>query len=228
MARTTSDHRGGIVRMVVIAAVVAAASSAAPAMAANEAHQGQQVLQRLQAGNVSCSSLKTEDFDHVGEYVMERMLGSASAHQAMNRQMAAMMGDQGETQAHVYMGQRFAGCATRRAPNAFGAMMGMMGAGMMGSVYGGGDSSMMGSRSGGMMGFGSSGASDRSDGWSGADTVMVVLMGLLIALVLGTLVTLRRARAGDDALTALQRRFAGGEIDQEEYDRCRQALGATP
>ena len=45
------------------------------------------------------------DFDHIGEYVMERMLGSASTHHAMNRQMAAMMGTSGETQAHMFMGR---------------------------------------------------------------------------------------------------------------------------
>lgn len=82
-------------------AAVLAAALAAPALGATEAQQGGQLLQRLQSGTTTCTSLITSDFDHVGEYVMERMLGSASAHQAMNRQMAAMMGSGGETQAHV-------------------------------------------------------------------------------------------------------------------------------
>lgn len=238
--RTTDDRPTRRPRPAIATAIAAvlviAALTAAPAIGATEAQQGAQQLRSLQAGTTSCSSLATTDFDHIGEYVMERMLGSTAIHEAMNRQMAAMMGSSGETRAHVFMGQRFAGCATGRAPTAFGAMMGMMGAGMMGSAYGGGSSSsMMGSGSGprgtgGMMGFGYvSPTANSSNGWSSADTVMIILMGLLIALAIGALAAWRpwRRRRGDTALETLQARYAQGEIDQQEFDRRRQALGGT-
>lgn len=201
--------------------------TAAPALGATEAQQGAQLLRSLQTRQADCSSLATADFDRIGEYVMERMLGSSAAHEAMNRQMAAVMGSRGETQAHVYMGQRFAGCATGRAPATFGAMMGMMG-----SAYGGGSpSTMMGSGArgtSGMMGSDSP-SSSRDDAWSSGDTVMVVLMGLLVALAIGALVAWRpwRRRAVKTPLETLQGRYARGEIDQQEFDRRRQALGGT-
>jgi len=166
---------------------------------------------------------------------MGQMLGSSAAHDAMDRQITVMMGSAGNTEAHVYMGQRFAGCATGRAPVAFGAMMGMMGAGMMGSAYGGtGSSTMMGSGARGtsaMMGFGYvSPTASSSRGWSSADTVMVILMGLLIALAIGALAAWRpwRHHAATTPLETLQARYARGEIDQQEFDRRRQALGGTP
>lgn len=223
--RTTDRSTRRTLLAPALAAVLVAAALAAPALGATEAQQGGQLLQRLQSGATTCKSLSTTDFDHVGEYVMERMLGSAGTHEAMNRQMSAMMGASGETQAHVYMGQRFAGCATSKAPTAFGAMMGMMGAGMMGSAYGGsGSSSMMGGGSyygtAGMMGYRSS-----SDGWSSGDTVMVVMMGLLLALAAAALLTwLPRRRSDATPLDTLRKRFARGDIDQQEFDRLRHTL----
>ena len=210
-------------------AVLVTAVAAAPALAASEAQQGGQLLQRLQAGTTTCTALSTSDFDHVGEYVMQRMLGSASTHAAMNRQMAAMMGASGETQAHVYTGRRFAGCATGKAPTAFGATMGMMGAGMMGSAYGSsGPASMMGGTyngTAGMMGY----RTRSDDGWSSGDTVMVVMMGLLLALVAVALLAWRPWRRTDaTALEALRTRFARGDIDEQEFDRLRHTLEGSP
>lgn len=161
-----------------IASLALAALIAAPAMGSpGEERQGARLLSSLQAGKATCTSLRATDFELIGEYVMGRMLGSSAAHEQMNRQITASMGARGEVQAHTYMGQRFAGCATGRAPTAFGAMMGMMGAGMMGA---GGGAARGG---GGMMGGGSVTPAG-SNGWSGADTVMVVLMGLLLTLAI--------------------------------------------
>ncbi len=218
----------GLLGSLLATGLIAAALLAPPALGATEAQQGAQLLRKVEAGTVSCASLKTEDFDHIGEYVMERMLGSPAAHEAMNRQMAATMGRQGEAQAHVYMGQRFAGCASGRAPNAFGAMMGMMGAGMMGSVYGSGGSGMMGTRSGGMVGFGSR-SSAGGDGWGSGDTVMVVLMALLIVLAGAGLAAWKpwRQNRARTPLEMLQARYARGEIDQREFERRRAALGGA-
>lgn len=204
----TIDRQDGLRRAsvaVLAAALVALAGlGAAPAMGTTgEEQQGARLLGSLQSGKVTCTSLKTGDFERIGEHVMSRMLGSSAAHAAMNRQITVMMGSRGEAQAHVFMGQRFAGCVTGRAPVAFGAMMGMMGAGMMGSASSGNASSaMMGSdyRGGGMMGFGYvSPSAGHENGWSRGDTVMIVLMGLLLALAIGALVAWRpwHGRGGD-------------------------------
>ena len=181
-------------RVLLPAAIALATIGVTPALAAqSEEQQGAQVLSGVQTGKTSCASLTTADFDHIGEYVMRQMLGSSAAHTAMNRQMVAMMGSRGEGQAHVFMGRRFAGCTTGRAPAAFGAMMGMMGAGMMGSAYGGSGpnpSSMM-SSGGGMMGNGTVGSTAGGSDWSAGDTAIVVMLGLLVALVGGALAVWR-------------------------------------
>lgn len=224
----------GIFRRAVVATGAAVLLAAAPASAASEADQGAQILQQLQGGGTTCSKLTTTDFDHVGEYVMQRMLGSASLHAAMNQRMTAMMGAAGETRAHVFMGQRFAGCATGAAPAGIAPMMGILGTGMMGGRAG-----MMGgaggaaavpatgvwtATTGDMMGY-----RDRHhDRWSGGAIVMAVFMGLLLVVLLAALVAWRPwRRATTHAPTAvetLEMRFARGEIGHEEFDRARKAL----
>jgi hypothetical protein len=108
--------------------VAALAVAAAPALAslAGEVAAGREVAQRLQAGATSCNKLSDADFEHLGEYVMERMLGSRSDHQAMNDRMTAMIGDANTERMHELVGRRYAGCGTQ------GAGTGMMGPGMMG------------------------------------------------------------------------------------------------
>lgn len=217
--------------LIVPALGVASSASAA----SSEEQQGAQLLKDKDAGKVSCGALSTPDFERIGEFVMGRMLGTSATHDAMNRQMTLMMGRTGETQAHVFMGRRFAGCATGDGPTSFGAMMGMMGAGMMGSAYGGGGSgAMMGSGASGggqMMGFGyaSRTADGSGAGWNSGDTVMVTLTGLLLALAVGVVVAWRpwRRAAVNTPLQTLQVRYARGDIDQQEFDRRRQALEGT-
>lgn len=235
---TTPTTKARSTRRQLLAALAVAALlallAASPGMAASDGQQGAQLLGRVEAGELSCSALSSDQSERIGEYVMGRMLGSSAAHEAMDRQMTATMGSGGERQAHVYMGQRFSGCASGRAPAAFGAMMGMMGAGMMGSAYGGGSSyGMMGPgfrRGGATMGFGYVATSRSEGGWSSGDTVMVALMGVLIALALGGLAVWRpwRRPAAGTPLETLQARYARGEIDQQELERRRKALGGTP
>ena len=215
MMRTTDRLRLRALLALVLAAVVAAALVPTPASAETEAEQGGQLVQRIEAGTTTCRSLSTSDFDHIGVYVMERMLGSAAAHEAMNGRMRAMMGTRGETLAHVYMGQRFAGCATGRAPAAFGAMMGMMGgygsSGMMGGGYRG---------NGGMMG-----SSSHGDGWSSGNTAAIVMIGLLLVLAAVALLAWHPwRRTGSTPLETLRDRFARGDIDKQEFDRVRKTL----
>lgn len=113
----------------------------APAVArgslADELRQGQQLAAQLQSGAKRCSDVSAEDFDHIGEYVMGRAVGSPSLHQAMNGRMSLMMGEQADSRVHELLGANFAGC---RAPAGTGRGYGdggMTGPGMMGGVSGG-------------------------------------------------------------------------------------------
>ena len=65
-----------------------------PAFAAlgDEVAAGGAIAKQLQAHTTSCSKLSDTDFEHLGEYVMERTVGSRAAHAAMNQRMASMMG----------------------------------------------------------------------------------------------------------------------------------------
>jgi hypothetical protein len=112
-------------RHLVFVAVLASgmvALSAGPAIAsrADEVAAGRQVAQELRDGKAECSRLSADDFEHLGEYVMERMLGSRSAHVAMNERMESMLGDASGERMHELMGRRYAGCDTAAAG---GAMM---------------------------------------------------------------------------------------------------------
>ena len=117
---------GCMIRHLVFVTVLAAcvvALTAGPAFAslADEVAAGRQVALALRGGKAECSRLATDDFEHLGEYVMERMLGSRSAHAAMNERMASMLGDADSERMHELMGRRYAGCGTAAAG---GAMMG--------------------------------------------------------------------------------------------------------
>lgn len=108
------------------------APSTALASLADEQNQGRELAGQLRSGAKTCGDLSADDFEHIGEYVMGHMLGSTSAHQAMNDRMRLMMGDQGEERMHQLIGKRFAGCANGSANNSGTAM----GPGMM-NGYGG-------------------------------------------------------------------------------------------
>ncbi len=54
------------------------------ASVAQEEQAGSRVLGELESGKLRCAEASGSDFDHIGEYVMERMFGSPRAHEAMN------------------------------------------------------------------------------------------------------------------------------------------------
>jgi len=64
---------------------------AASVSVAKEDQTGATVLTELEAGKLRCTSLKGSDFDHIGEYMMERMFDSSQSHEAMSRPMSRMM-----------------------------------------------------------------------------------------------------------------------------------------
>ncbi len=75
---------------------------------AREEAAGKIIWDKLQAKQVVCADLSTDDFEVLGEYFMGQRIGAA--HEAMNNMMIGMMGEAGEEQMHVAMGQRLSGC----------------------------------------------------------------------------------------------------------------------
>lgn len=205
---------------------------AAPGWAsADEEQRGAQLLQSLQAGEQKCQQLSRDRFEAIGEYVMGRMVGSTARHEAMNTQMRATKGASGEAQAHVFMGQRFAGCATGKAPTAFGSMMGMMGnySGANGGGMdnrGGMDNGRNGGDSFGPGNMGGSGSRAGDDsGWSSTDTVLVILLAVLAA-ALAALAAWRPWRRSPPKTPSdvLNDRYARGDVDTADYEQRRHAL----
>ena len=185
------------VSLVVALVVAVLGVAAAPALAslADEVAAGRQVAQRLQAGATSCDKLSDADFEHLGEYVMERMVGSRAAHRAMNDRMTAIMGDANTERMHELMGRRYAGCGTQ------GVGAGMMGPGMMGGGAGAASGGGWGATASGDFAWtrdgawrhmsrtdwqpvGSSwmgpGTMSRTGGWSTGAVLAVVLGGLAL------------------------------------------------
>lgn len=203
--------------------------AAAVASVSSEEREGAQILQRFDGGGRNCSALSSTDFERIGEYVMGRMAGSTSAHEAMNETMARMMGERAEEQMHVALGQRFTGCGAGRMPAAYGSMMGAMG--MMGGGTGGpgGTGGTMGGGTSGTSGMIGGVAQSSDDGWGAGPTVMAILMGLLLILAIAALLIWRpgRPRPEGSPLEALRARYARGEIDTDEYERRRSALGGV-
>ena len=122
----------------VFAGILAFGASSALASLSDEVNGGKATAARVDAGTTRCENLSTTDFEHLGEYVMERMIASRSAHEAMNARMEAMIGSESSDRIHEAIGRRYAGCATT------GTGSGMMGGtGMIGGT--GGWGTMMGS-----------------------------------------------------------------------------------
>jgi hypothetical protein len=119
--------------LVVAAALLAGAVTPAFAALGDEVAAGGTIAKQLQAHTTSCSKLSDTDFEHLGEYVMERAVGSRAAHAAMNQRMASMMGSAAEERMHQLMGRRYADCGVAGA----GASGMMGGGGGMASGVGG-------------------------------------------------------------------------------------------
>lgn len=170
---------------------------------ADEQRQGAKLSAQLRSGAKTCTQLSNEDFDHIGEYVMGRALGSTQLHEAMNQRMSTMMGQQAEQRMHELMGRRFSGCDQGQA-----SRVGMMDSGMMGGT-GGGWARMMRSGDWGWMMNGAwqgmsradwqqlesrllgSGVSSGSGGLS-ATAIIAIALGAALLASLGTLALIRR------------------------------------
>jgi hypothetical protein len=143
---------------------VALGSAAPPLVSAASEQQGAQVLSEVQAGKLQGTNLTSTQYQHVGQYLMSRALGSTESYEATDSLMDRMMGSSVSDQMYQYMGERYLGKSV--APNSsyepyYGWMAEVMSryggswAGMMGGYMMGAYRSLSGRGSvpyGGMMG----------------------------------------------------------------------------
>jgi hypothetical protein len=98
---------------------------------AREEAEGKEIVQKLNAGTLTCAKVTEDQFERIGEYYMGLMLGDS--HVAMNAMMIRQLGEAGEEQMHVIMGERFSGCnptagqGSSVIASSWFPMMGMMG-----------------------------------------------------------------------------------------------------
>lgn len=106
--------------------------------------EGQKIFEKLQKKEISCSSLKNNDFEKLGDYYMDQMMGKN--HESMDEQIEKLYGKDGLKSMHIVMGKRMSGCETGGM-----SMMGGGGFGMMGpwGYPSAGSGSMMGWGQGG-------------------------------------------------------------------------------
>jgi hypothetical protein len=188
-------HRGNTLaaHLIVVAAmsIGLASVSAVPAWAAVSAQQqGAALLAQVQSGQASCGKLSAANLALMGEYDMGRIMGSATAQNAMNAQMLAIAGARGEQSAYRFMGERLGGCATGNGPVAFGTMMGMMGTSEMGASYG--SAYPGGADSSSMMGRGYGSNQTAGNGGMGAGGIVAIVFGSLALLALIAFLATRR------------------------------------
>ena len=181
---------------------------------AQEEAAGAVIWQQMQAEELACVGLSDNNFASLGEYFMGQMLGGA--HDAMNTHMIQMMGEDGEKQVHVVMGQRMSGCDVD-AEFPMGTMP------MMTNMMGGGASGMMG---GGSM-MGGSGIGGFMDGSFMGGSMGWFWILLLASIIGGTVWAVRAGRSENQSpLDILKTRYAKGEIDEKEYEKSKKALSA--
>ncbi len=100
---------------------------------------GKDLFTKFQSNQISCSNLKDDDFEKIGEYLMDQSFGgNTAAHIQMNNAMKQMMGDQGEEQMHIRLAKNATGCGTNTNGQGGGTgMMGNWGWNGVGSMMGG-------------------------------------------------------------------------------------------
>jgi len=202
---------------VVIVLAIAAATPAV-ASAASEQQQGAQVLSEVQAGKLQGTRVTSTQYQHVGQYLMGRALGSAQRYEAMDALMDRVMGQSVSDRMYQYMGERYLGKSV--PPNSsygpyYSWMANMMSryggpyAGLMGGYMMGAYHSVAAQRSAtdgyrmgpGMMGYGYASSQNAAHtGMSTGAIIAVVLgaiaaVGLLVILLLGV-VRRRAPKAG--------------------------------
>lgn len=178
------------------------------------------IWEKLQGKELVCSGLNDVDFELLGEYFMGQMTGTS--HEAMDRMMAAMYGEQGLENMHIAMGKRFSGCDLNAQFPFNMPMMGMMW-GNWSNPQNFGFNNMTYNN---MMGYGW--GYGMPFGWLGW-----IFMILWWVIVIAVIVWVIRAIFGrgrrhwnccndgngeKGPLEILKERYAKGEIDKSEYE----------
>jgi hypothetical protein len=98
---------------------------------------GQDLYKKLQNKQITCSELKDDDFEKIGEFVMNKQFTTTAQHIQMNERAKQMIGENGEEQMHIRIGRNASNCYAKGQGGGWN-MMGWGYSGMMGwnSGYG--------------------------------------------------------------------------------------------
>lgn len=155
---------------------------------------------------LSCDFVTNDQFDALGDAVMQAMIGDDEAHEVMDNMMGGE-GSESLRSMHMAMGQRYLGCGEGQF-----STMGMMGAmmSMMGGSWRGGDGFMMGNfySPWGMTGLGG----------IGMLLIWVIVIVGIVLLVKWLAGQQSMQSKGTSALDILKERYAKGEINKEEFE----------
>lgn len=86
---------------------------------------GKDLYNKFQNKQITCNALKDDDFEKIGEYIMNQRLGNIEEHIQMNNTMKQMMGEQGEENVHTNIGRATINCiANAQSKGGVSNMMG--------------------------------------------------------------------------------------------------------
>lgn len=92
----------------------------------NDIKEGKKFYDEFKNNKIGCSNLKDDDFDKIGEFIMEENIGDSNRHAAMNEMMRRNMGENAEKQMHINLGKSALKCDL----SAKGGVSNMMGYGL--------------------------------------------------------------------------------------------------
>lgn len=195
---------------------VAFAADEAPPTLAQEVASGFAILQKLQTSETSCAKLSQNEFELLGEYFMDQMMGDS--HEAMNAALQQRLGQSGEEAMHIAMGERFSGCNSSAATpvnrSGFFPMMQMMGGTFTPAGWAG--RTMMGGW-------------ELASGWTAIDWLWMLVWYLVIVMIIALgvrwLVNTRHLHLSHrSSLEILKERYAKGELNKEHYEEMKKEL----
>src|ERR1035437_547208 len=91
----------------------------------NDIKKGKKLYDEFKNNKIGCNNLKNDDFDKIGEFVMEGNIGNSNRHAAMNEMMRRNIGENAEKQMHTNLGKSVLKCDL----SAKGGVSNMMGYG---------------------------------------------------------------------------------------------------